>query len=68
MSRWPLELVFLSKVKSERVAPGVDLVTDVTLIFGHPLNLKVILLLLNYDLIKYYLFILIQLMRTMHIN
>lgn len=41
MSGWPLELVFLPKVKSECVAPGVDLITDVTLVFGHPLKLVI---------------------------
>lgn len=40
MSGRPLQLVFLPKVKSECVAPGVDIVADVALVFGHPLHLK----------------------------
>lgn len=41
MSRRPFQLVLLSKMKSKSVTPGEDLITDVALIFGHPLDLKV---------------------------
>lgn len=39
MSRRPLQLMLLAKMKCESVTPGEDLITDVALIFGHPPNL-----------------------------
>lgn len=41
MSRGPLQVMLLAQVKCESVAPGEDLVTDVTFIFGHPPGLWV---------------------------